>query len=187
MRTSSAPRKRNVRNLRRTQPTATTGYGARNVRFLVAALQEAEIRARIKLARKEAGLSQTDLAELLEVIPRTVQNYENDHVPWTRIKDIAEVTGVSTRWLLHGDESAENAGSGTLDHQLGEMNRKLDQMLGLLSVFMETVETAEDVVDEAEEELDARGGDGRPGAAPGRSAASGRGRRKKPGDPPPAR
>jgi transcriptional regulator with XRE-family HTH domain len=77
----------------------------------MAELQEAEIRARIKRARKEAGLAQPAMAELLGVIPRTVQNYENDHVPWGRIRDIAEITGRSTRWLLHGDETQEEGGA----------------------------------------------------------------------------
>jgi len=84
-------------------------------------LHEAEIRARIKEARKEAGLSQSTMADLLGVIPRTVQNYENDHVPWSRIRDIADITGKSTRWLLHGDDSEEAVAQPDVLEQLANV------------------------------------------------------------------
>ena len=97
-------------------------------------LHEAEIRARIKHARKEAGLSQAALAELLEVIPRTVQNYENDHVPWSRIRDISEITGKSTRWLLHGEDPPPAANeSSDLSDQLGQLTAELTQLKGLIT------------------------------------------------------
>lgn len=100
----------------------------------MAELQEAEIRGRIKHARKEAGLTQEGLAELLEVIPRTVQNYENDHVPWGRIRDIAEITGVSTRWLLHG-ETASLASSQRERGDIPQLDRIESQIALIIGVL----------------------------------------------------
>lgn len=119
---------------------ATDQYAPRSVPDLMAELQEAEIRARIKRARKEAGLSQTELADLLAVIPRTVQNYENDHVPWNRIRDIAEITAQSTRWLLHGDTDEQ---LGDDDAQLERLDR-IEQRLDRIYVLLTTSEATEE-------------------------------------------
>jgi transcriptional regulator with XRE-family HTH domain len=73
------------------------------VRDLVAELEARDISARIQRARKEAGLTQEQLADLLEVIPRSVQNYESGRVPWNKINAIGKITGKSPEWLLHGD------------------------------------------------------------------------------------
>lgn len=97
----------------------------------MAALEEAEIRARIKRARNEAGLSQEQLADLLAVHPKSVQNYENDHVPWRRIRDIAAITGRSAQWLLHGEDAP--GGDETLDERLAALEAKLDRLLALSS------------------------------------------------------
>jgi transcriptional regulator with XRE-family HTH domain len=141
MSTSSTSRTKNARNLRRRQFAATGSYGVRSVSLLMGQLQEAEIRARIKAARKEAGLSQSKLAELLGVIPRTVQNYENDHVPWNRIRDIADITGKSTKWLLHGDASPDLDGS--IDERIDLLEERLTAAIAELGVRIdEAVEAA---------------------------------------------
>lgn len=95
----------------------------------MAELQKAEITARIKQARKEAGLTQPELAELLDVTPRTYQNYESTRVPWSLIAKIAEATGTSTRWLLHGveDEPAPMIPVDLMD-KLNEMTQRLDAL-----------------------------------------------------------
>lgn len=114
---------------------ATTGtYVVRMMPDLMGRLHEAEIRARIQRARELAGLSQTDMADLLGVIPRTVQNYEGGggkaaKVPWDRLSDIAEMTGTTTRWLLYGDAQAYDAAEGELTERLTDIERKLDQLL----------------------------------------------------------
>jgi transcriptional regulator with XRE-family HTH domain len=103
---------KNAQDVRRKQFTATAAFAARSLALVMDELQEAEISARIKQARKEAGLTQTEFAELLEVIPRTVQNYESGRVPYPRMKQIADITGKSIRWLLHGtgaDPGVESA------------------------------------------------------------------------------
>jgi transcriptional regulator with XRE-family HTH domain len=72
-------------------------------------LERAKIKARIKKAREEAGLTQTELGDLM-VPPahmRTVQDWESAStgtVPFRHVPRIAEVTGRSTTWLLHGTD-----------------------------------------------------------------------------------
>lgn len=64
---------------------------------------QAEICARIKQARIESGMTLEELADTLGVTPRAYWNYENNRVPFRRLKEIAEVTGARFDWLLRGD------------------------------------------------------------------------------------
>lgn len=78
----------------------------------VAELERAAIARRIKVARKEAGLTQPEMAEALGVIQRTYQNYESvkdPRVPWGSMNEIAKITGKTTEWLIHGDATAARA------------------------------------------------------------------------------
>ena len=79
---------------------------ARNLRtlLLLNVFEPQEIGARIQQAREKAGLRQEDLADLIDVATRTVQNYEaGDTKPFAKLKLIAEATGTPVEWLLHGD------------------------------------------------------------------------------------
>lgn len=97
-------------------------------------LEHARIAKRIKQARKEAGLTQQQVADLLGVIQRTYQNYESQtapRIPWDRLNDIARVTSVKVEWLLHGDSPDL---MGTLNGngpsaQLDRIEAKLDDLL----------------------------------------------------------
>jgi transcriptional regulator with XRE-family HTH domain len=75
---------------------------------LMAELDRLAVRERIAGARKEAGLRQHELAEILNVTPRTVQNWESAKhpitPPWDRMDEISAALGVTKTWLLHGDE-----------------------------------------------------------------------------------
>lgn len=64
---------------------------------------EREICARIQQARVEAGFTQEDLAGLLNITTRAMQNYERNRVPFRRLEEIAKLTNVSQEWLLRGD------------------------------------------------------------------------------------
>lgn len=68
-------------------------------------LERVQISERIKEARVQAGLTQEELADLLHVRSRTVANYEAGRVPWRLLGQIAEATGKSQEWLLHGDRA----------------------------------------------------------------------------------
>ena len=76
---------------------------------LMEELDKAAICGRIKQARVEAGLEQQQLGDLLDppVHYRTVQTWESakqQRVPYDRLGEIAQVTGVTKEWLLHGDQ-----------------------------------------------------------------------------------
>jgi transcriptional regulator with XRE-family HTH domain len=93
----------------------------------MAQLQELEIVKRIEQARIESGLSQDEMADLLEVASRTYWNYENNRVPYKLMGRISEITGRSLRWLLHGEDDAEP--SAQVMRQLTAMEQKLDRLL----------------------------------------------------------
>lgn len=64
---------------------------------------QADICARIKLARTEAGYTQAEMADLLGMTLRGYQNYESNRVPFRWLDKIAELTGKTAEWLLRGD------------------------------------------------------------------------------------
>jgi transcriptional regulator with XRE-family HTH domain len=69
----------------------------------VDAYLQREICHRIRKARKEAGLTQEDAANLLSVTTRAYQNYERDRVPFRSLDKIARLFNVTQEWLLRGD------------------------------------------------------------------------------------
>lgn len=65
-----------------------------------------QICERIKQARTEAGLTQTEMADLLGVTLRGYQNYEAERVPFRKLTQIARITNVTEEWMLRGDAAA---------------------------------------------------------------------------------
>ncbi|MBR1710842.1 MAG: helix-turn-helix domain-containing protein [Clostridia bacterium] len=67
---------------------------------------------KLKKARKEAGLSQADLADLIGVSPRSVTDYERGcAVPrYKKIQKIAETLGVTVLYLTTDSISDRNFG-----------------------------------------------------------------------------
>lgn len=59
---------------------------------------------RIRLARRHAGLTAAQLAAGSAIDPNTVSNYENGKTtpPATKLRRIAELTGVDEAWLATG-------------------------------------------------------------------------------------
>lgn len=82
-------------------------------------LQE-QICARIKQARKAAGLTQEDMANLLNVTTRAYQNYERDRVPFRSLGKIANLTNVTQEWLLHGAPAEATLAHGELLRAVAE-------------------------------------------------------------------
>lgn len=70
---------------------------------------------RIRLARRHRGMRSKQLAEALAVDPNTISNYENDKTtpPNTKLRRIAQVTGVDERWLATGQAGSEQATSSS--------------------------------------------------------------------------
>lgn len=103
----------------------------------MAEVQREEITARIQKARIEAGLTQAELAGLLDVTPRTYQNYESHRVPWNLINQIAKATGKTSEWLIHGDpeptpDLMSAFGNGD---RMARIEAKLDEILSRLSAL----------------------------------------------------
>ena len=99
---------------------------------LLAELDRAQINARIKLARDEAGLTQPELGEILSVHWRTVQTWEDlkgGRVPWDRLDEIAKATGRTRDWLLHGEEPVDQ--------------ERLAALLGRLELLVTRLEAAQ--------------------------------------------
>lgn len=83
-----------------------------------------EIGTRIAQARKEAGMTQPELAEVLNVSHRSVQDYEaGKTVPYKYFPRLEEIfPGRGPGWWLHGRETTLN----------GELSRKVDEILAIL-------------------------------------------------------
>lgn len=80
---------------------------ARNLRtlLLLSVFEPQDIGARIATARKEAGLTQAELADLVGVSTRSLQGYEaGEVVPYRHMAKLAEITKRPVAWFLHGDE-----------------------------------------------------------------------------------
>lgn len=63
-----------------------------------------EVGARIASCRRELGLTQIKLAQLLDVSERSVQLYEaGTTIPYNHLQLLAETFQRSIGWILHGD------------------------------------------------------------------------------------
>jgi PAS domain S-box-containing protein len=70
-----------------------------------------ELGLRLARARREAGLTQQELADRLKVTRRSVQGYEAGAVvPYRRLRAIAELLDRPAQWFLTGDEPEAVAG-----------------------------------------------------------------------------
>jgi transcriptional regulator with XRE-family HTH domain len=67
-----------------------------------------ELHQRIRLAREDAGLTQGQLAKLLDVSRPTVSDIEGGRrkISAEELGKMADLFGVSTEWLLGRDQSA---------------------------------------------------------------------------------
>lgn len=109
--------------------------------LLMRELDPAGIRQRIRQARKVIGLTQQDLADLLQVHKRTIENYENVRVPpWDEINPLAAALGINVGWLLHGESATEPA-------------EPTSAQLAALEVHLEQVATAVDRLTQGEAEI----------------------------------
>lgn len=106
---------------------------ARNLRtlLLLSVFEPEDIGARIATARKEAGLTQEDLADLVGVSTRSLQGYESgDVVPYRHMGKLAEVTKRPVGWLLHGDTAEDDP---TNAERLAHIQQQLAEIRGMLA------------------------------------------------------
>src|SRR4051794_7778235 len=96
----------------------------------MAQFEAKEIGARIAQARKEAGLTQEELAELAPFSYRSLQDYERGlTIPYRQLRDISKLLGQPVEWFLRGDEAEEPAMLARLEAieaSLTQIDRKLD-------------------------------------------------------------
>lgn len=99
--------------------------------------------SRIREARMAAGLTQDELSDLVGVGMRQIQYYESgDSNPYRTLRRIAEATGRSIGWFLHGDAPTElaveelaqrleavEAGQERIEASLVEQRSLLDELL----------------------------------------------------------
>ena len=75
---------------------------------------------RLVAARKEMGMKQVEVAELIHVSERTMHAYESDEVvPFRKLKELSELLGRPMSWILHGDKAEQTPGD--LGPQLNEI------------------------------------------------------------------
>lgn len=98
----------------------TKKLSSQNAKFLrsfllVQEFAAREIGDRIAKARREAGgMTQEQLADLVDVSERSIQNYEAGvSIPYKHLHRIAEVLNRSVGWFLHGEPTpAEGSEDG---------------------------------------------------------------------------
>jgi HTH-type transcriptional regulator, cell division transcriptional repressor len=90
---------------------------------------------RIAQARREAGLTQEELARLIGVTTRSVQGYEAGNVtPFRHLRKLEEATEKPRGWLLYGD------GGNTAN--VGEVATKLAELVAQIAEDAERIATA---------------------------------------------
>lgn len=92
-----------------TQKDAATNLRSFRTFLLMQQFAAHEVGARIAQARKEAsGMTQEQLAELLNVSKRSVQDYEaGKTIPWRHFKEMGAIFRRPMEWFLHGDDDEE--------------------------------------------------------------------------------
>jgi len=101
-----------------------------------------EIGARIGLARKEAGgMTQEQLAELLDVSARSVQDYEAGiTIPWKHFQRLEVIFKRPMGWFLHGDVDGEPADVRRLLEELTASVAGLAESQDLILERLEKIE-----------------------------------------------
>jgi transcriptional regulator with XRE-family HTH domain len=104
----------------------------------MAELDRAAISRRLRIARDEVGLSRVEMAELLVLHWRTIENYESPKhrvVPFDRLEEWARITGRTKEWLLHGDEPMVSA-----DDRLSAIEETLERVVVQLQALQDLIE-----------------------------------------------
>jgi transcriptional regulator with XRE-family HTH domain len=118
---------------RTAQKPAATNH--RNFRtFLLVAQFEAEaIGARIAKARREAGLTQEELAEMASFSKRSLQDYEAGvTVPYRHLRELAALLNQPVEWFLHGVDQSDPESLERLAERVEAVEGLLRDVLDLL-------------------------------------------------------
>ncbi len=115
----------------RTRGSATKNRILRKMLAQMAEIEREAVCARIARARKEAGLTQPEVADLLGLSLRSYQDYESFRVPFRRLDQIADILGTTKRWLLYGDNPAPAIAAAETESELLEAIRQLTEEMRL--------------------------------------------------------
>lgn len=98
-----------------------------------------EIGERIAQARREAGgMTQEQLAELLNVSARSVQDYESGvTVPWKHMHALTRIFTRPLEWFLHGDEADQEEDIHDLDARVSILEEDLDRLAAIAEAIYE--------------------------------------------------
>lgn len=123
----------------------TTTSAERLTLDLMTRLQTAQVAGRMRTARIEAGLTQEQMAELIGVHKRVIENVENNRLvkgPYQYINAWSDVSNWSVRRLLHGEATQpDEDDDGMADlrlyverlaEELGEMGEAVARIEALL-------------------------------------------------------
>jgi len=90
---------------------------------------ESRVSQRIKIARKQVGYSQSDLAEELNVTPSAVYYWENNkrRVTTSLLKKIAHITGKPLSFFYNENSEAE------IEETIEEITKRVNKLTGLLT------------------------------------------------------
>lgn len=104
---------------------------------------------RIRQFRKETGMSQTELAELLGKALRTVQKYEKGEIEVTLsvIGEIADALGVSPAEMLNAEETDTGLSDKAVE-MLARLKKENSPRLGVINMLLEQAD--EDISDDYE-------------------------------------
>jgi len=90
---------------------------------------------RLIAARKEMGMKQVEVAELIHVSERTMHAYESDEVvPFRKLKELSELLGRPMSWILHGDKAEQTP---------GDLGPQLNEILGVLEEIRDALKPTE--------------------------------------------
>lgn len=123
-----------------TLETAATKSRSFRTFLLMQQFEQQAIGARIAQARKEqGGMTQEQLADLLNVSKRSVQEYEAGNVvPWKHFQQMATILKRPVEWFLHGED--DPAGTpAALVAALQEIDSSLGERLAQLEATVETL------------------------------------------------
>lgn len=92
-----------------------------------------EIGERIKLARKERGLTQDELAAMASFSKRSLQDYEyGKTIPYKHLRELARLLNRPEEWFLYGDAATgEPADLSDLREEVSELRGMVGELLAL--------------------------------------------------------
>lgn len=90
-----------------------------------------EIGDRIRLARKERGLTQEDLAAMASFSKRSLQDYENGvTIPYRHFRQLGRLLNRKEEWFLYGVDQAD--GEDVVLERLDSLQAQVSELLRLV-------------------------------------------------------